>query len=51
VGADKFVCLVCSKVVNDKSNARKHVKTHGIGLEPLEVKKAQIRSQGREKET
>jgi hypothetical protein len=42
VGADRFVCLVCSKVVNDKSNARKHVKTHGIGLEPLEVNKKKL---------
>jgi len=36
VDSDKFLCTLCNKTSADRSNARKHAKTHGIGLEPIE---------------
>jgi hypothetical protein len=35
IGANLFSCALCRKEFNSRGNAVKHLRTHGLGLEPL----------------
>jgi hypothetical protein len=35
ISANLFACALCRKEFNSRGNAVKHLRTHGLGLEPL----------------